>query len=108
MSNFVSQELGDAFVSLPPTSLVDVFASTSKNTPIIFILSTGADPTSVLLRFAAERKFDERLGVISLGQGQGCILKLVPLCTYTVAPLAPLPRLDRGDSGWRQWWWSQW
>lgn len=43
---------------------------TACTTPIIFVLSTGADPTSSLLRFAEEMEYQERLHVISLGQGQ--------------------------------------
>ncbi len=35
------------------------------------MLSSGADPTGILLRFAEERRYRERLHVISLGQGQG-------------------------------------
>jgi hypothetical protein len=36
---------------------------------MIFILSTGADPTSSLIKFATEK--GKTLTVISLGQGQG-------------------------------------
>jgi hypothetical protein len=36
---------------------------------MIFILSTGADPTSSLIKFANEK--GKQLAVISLGQGQG-------------------------------------
>lgn len=36
---------------------------------MIFILSTGADPTSSLIKFAHEK--GKQLAVISLGQGQG-------------------------------------
>jgi dynein heavy chain len=36
---------------------------------MIFILSTGADPTSSLLKYALDK--GKQLSVISLGQGQG-------------------------------------
>lgn len=36
---------------------------------MIFILSTGADPTSALINFAHQK--GKQLAVISLGQGQG-------------------------------------
>ena len=39
--------------------------------PLIYVLSAGADPTSLLLKFAKERDFHEKLFTISLGQGQG-------------------------------------
>lgn len=44
---------------------------TDVKTPVIFVLSTGADSTNLLLQFAAEKEYEERLNVISLGQGQG-------------------------------------
>lgn len=47
----------------------------NSQTPCIFILSTGADPTSTLLRFAKKRGFGDKLFIVSLGQGQGPIAK---------------------------------
>ena len=48
-----------------------VYADTDVKTPLIFVLSTGADPTQALIRFARDKNFSDRLNVISLGQGQG-------------------------------------
>ena len=42
-----------------------------NKTPCIFVLSTGADPTNMLLRFAKKKDYADRLQVVSLGQGQG-------------------------------------
>merc|ERR1711988_2097450 len=47
------------------------FAASTPDTPIIFVLSTGADPTPYLFKLARETGFYEKLKVISLGQGQG-------------------------------------
>ena len=49
----------------------DVFRDTTARTPIIFVLSTGADPTSIILRFRDAMGMGERMQMISLGQGQG-------------------------------------
>lgn len=47
-----------------------LYADTDYKTPLIFILSTGADPTSQLLKFAQSKNYGDRLFPISLGQGQ--------------------------------------
>jgi dynein heavy chain len=68
---FVGANLGAIFVKSPPTTMADLYADLDAKTPCIFVLSTGADPTGILLRFAAELKYTERMHMISLGQGQG-------------------------------------
>jgi dynein heavy chain len=49
----------------------DIYRDLDCSTPCIFVLSTGADPTNMLLRFAKKRNYADRLQVVSLGQGQG-------------------------------------
>lgn len=49
----------------------ELFRSTDAHTPCIFVLSQGADPTGVLMRFAQSRGREAELRVLSLGQGQG-------------------------------------
>ncbi|KAJ8540617.1 hypothetical protein ON010_g12610 [Phytophthora cinnamomi] len=49
----------------------EIYNDTDRKTPCIFVLSAGADPTGMLLRFAKEMSFIDRLHLISLGQGQG-------------------------------------
>jgi dynein heavy chain len=46
-----------------------MFKTLDYKTPMIFILSTGADPTSSLLKYAQDK--GKQISVISLGQGQG-------------------------------------
>lgn len=46
-----------------------MFKTLDYKTPMIFILSTGADPTSSLLKYAQDK--GKVISVISLGQGQG-------------------------------------
>jgi len=74
-SHFVGAKLGKEFTEPKPWNLFEVFKDTAAGTPIIFILSTGADPTSMLQRFAEKKGYiaGERLHMISLGQGQGPI-----------------------------------
>jgi dynein heavy chain len=73
MSGYVGAEMGDLFATSPPCSMQDVYDDLDNQTPCVFILSKGSDPTDMLLRFAKEFGFGERLGFVSLGQGQGPI-----------------------------------
>jgi dynein heavy chain len=65
------RSLGEDFIIFPSATMAELFTDSSRSTPIVFVLSTGADPTAMLLRFAEEMGMQETLGVISLGQGQG-------------------------------------
>jgi hypothetical protein len=52
VKQFVKQSLGEFFTSFPSARMETVFADSKSTTPIIFVLSTGADPTATLFRFA--------------------------------------------------------
>ena len=71
ITEYVKNELGSFFIKAPSSTMDDVFPDTDVATPFIYILSVGADPTSVLFKFATKRGFMDKLNVISLGQGQG-------------------------------------
>tara|TARA_A100001015_G_scaffold318620_1_gene439042 strand:- start:2088 stop:4487 length:2400 start_codon:yes stop_codon:yes gene_type:complete len=68
--NFVEEKLGKRFIEPPPFDLKASFSDATNLTPIIFVLSTGADPLEDLLRFATEMRMIKKLNQISLGQGQ--------------------------------------
>mmetsp|Transcript_39172 Transcript_39172/g.65698 ORF Transcript_39172/g.65698 Transcript_39172/m.65698 type:complete len:1242 (-) Transcript_39172:75-3800(-) len=72
-SDFVVKEMGKEYVEVQNIKLADVYKDTDKTTPVIFVLSSGADPTGMLLRFAKDMKFSNKLEMRSLGQGQGPI-----------------------------------
>eukprot|EP00434_Breviolum_minutum_P018353 symbB.v1.2.016193.t2/scaffold1223.1/size130870/6 len=63
--------LGEDFIIFPTATVAELYADSTRSTPIVFVLSTGADPTSMLMRFAQEVDMASTMGVISLGQGQG-------------------------------------
>ncbi len=46
--HYIGQTLGSEFTEPRPWQLDDVFPDTTAATPIIFILSSGADPTAML------------------------------------------------------------
>ncbi|RHY81434.1 hypothetical protein DYB37_003901 [Aphanomyces astaci] len=69
--NMLGVEMCAGFGQLGTVSMEDIYKDTDRKTPCIFVLSAGADPTGMLLRFAKDRQFSDRLHLISLGQGQG-------------------------------------
>ncbi|KAJ1518310.1 Dynein heavy chain 6, axonemal [Coelomomyces lativittatus] len=70
---FISKSIGAKYIELPPLDLKSIYSDMSDITPLIFILSTGSDPVSGFLKLAAAQDFQNRVHMISLGQGQGVI-----------------------------------
>ena len=74
IQEYVSAVLGESFTESPPFDLEGAFSDSTNVTPLIFILSPGADPTDYLLQLAEVKgKGGNGLRIISLGQGQGPI-----------------------------------
>ena len=71
MSNFIKQSLGSFYLESPEVGMSKLFNDSDCRTPIIFVLSQGADPTDSIIAFAKERELEDNLHIISLGQGQG-------------------------------------
>jgi dynein heavy chain len=69
--NFVQKHLGDTFIESQPFDLSASYTQSDSSTPIIFVLSSGADPTAYLMKLARDSGFYDKIKVISLGQGQG-------------------------------------
>jgi len=74
IKEFVTTCLGARFTRPPPFDVRSAYASSNPRTPIIFVLSAGADPMSYIMKLAKEKGMDEgRFKQLSLGQGQGPI-----------------------------------
>jgi len=71
MAKFIIGELGQYYVEPPATNMEIMYQGLDTYVPMIFVLSQGADPTSLLQKFAYEKEFNDRIDYISLGQGQG-------------------------------------
>jgi dynein heavy chain len=69
IAEYVTSQLDARFVEVPPLKLADIYPDTSSVVPVIFILSSGADPTGMMLAFSEE--MEKAVSIISLGQGQG-------------------------------------
>ena len=73
IQSFVAANLGQSFIESPPFDIEYSFRAANNVTPLIFILSKGADPASELFAFAGQTGFRDKMTSISLGQGQGQI-----------------------------------
>ena len=69
VSDFVVFKIGEYFVNPPTFDLGVVFKDSFASTPLIFVLSPGADPLASLEKYAESKK--KLCSKISLGQGQG-------------------------------------
>jgi len=74
IQQFIVEYTGRQYIEHPTFDLPLSFKESSSSTPLIFVLSSGADPMAVLFKFAEEREMGGgKLNTISLGQGQGPI-----------------------------------
>ena len=65
MFNFIKTELGDYFTNPPPFKLDEVYKDSAQHTPLIFVLSPGADPLASLKTYAEKK--NKNIDKVSLG-----------------------------------------
>ena len=71
VTKFVAAHLDEKFIHPPPFDLAQSYNDSTSITPLLFILSPGADPMAALLKFAEDNGFGgEKFDAVSLGQGQ--------------------------------------
>ena len=71
---YVGGTIGEFFTESPPFDMEGAYSDSTAVTPLIFILSPGANPTDYLLALAKSKgKEGSSMRIISLGQGQGPI-----------------------------------
>jgi dynein heavy chain len=71
MARVVTDFLGKEFSISPQFSLREAFNDSTNMTPLIFVLSTGTDPTVLFTTFAEEMGYKDKKLMLSLGQDQG-------------------------------------
>jgi len=71
LQDIIASKLGKEFLEPPPPNLEKVYLDSHSCMPLIFVLSSGADPMAELIRLASKFEMNERKKAVSLGQGQG-------------------------------------
>jgi dynein heavy chain len=51
-TRYIIKEIGQYYAESPSVSMSTIYEDIGKTVPLIFVLSSGADPTSQLLKFA--------------------------------------------------------
>jgi dynein heavy chain len=67
VSRFIVEEIGDYYTSPPPFDLALTYGDSKNITPLIFVLSPGADPMASLAKFSASKNKRIADTTISLG-----------------------------------------
>ncbi|EDV25795.1 uncharacterized protein TRIADDRAFT_23475 [Trichoplax adhaerens] len=73
VGSFIINNLGSRFVEPPVLDMNSVLDDSSPKTPLIFVLSSGVDPSGALLQLADKHNMNKRYNSLSLGQGQSPI-----------------------------------
>ena len=77
IKDFIIEQMGsDHFVQPPTLQYNNVYNQSTENTPIVFILSPGADPLADMIKLAEEKGLSHnKFKILSLGQGMGDLAK---------------------------------
>ena len=66
--SYVVESMGKRFVEPPPFDVNGSYEDSSCTSPLVFVLTSGSDPTKMVYAFAEEMRC--KVGGLSLGQGQ--------------------------------------
>ena len=72
---FIVHIMGDRFVQPPAINFLEVWRLSTPSSPIVCIISPGADPASDIRELAQKMDMSNRLKRVALGQGQGEIAR---------------------------------
>lgn len=67
----IKEQIDQSFIEFPPFDLSSAYQDSVCLTPLIFILSPGADPRVEVETLAVKMSMTQNLIIKSLGQGQG-------------------------------------
>ena len=60
-TDYVNTELGKMYIENQATTMDLIYQGSDSKTPVIFILSQGADPTTALYKFAKDKDFNDKI-----------------------------------------------
>jgi dynein heavy chain len=66
---FILERMGPNYIQSPPIVYEKIYAGASEKTPIVFVLSPGADPQSEVQRLAEDKGFSHKFQHLALGAG---------------------------------------
>ena len=73
VTSFIQTNLGQRFTEPPALDMNAVLGDSAPHMPLIFVLSTGVDPTANLMNLAETKGMRKTMNSLSLGQGQAPI-----------------------------------
>ncbi len=84
ITNFVTGRMGEQFVTPPVVSFDSIYDQSSPQSPIVFILSPGADPAGDLGKLAERMGYGgNRFKFLAMGQGQEKVISVcVCVCVW--------------------------
>lgn len=68
--------MGQKYIEPPSFDLADTYKDSNCCSPLIFILSPGADPMSSLIKFA-EDKSNSQVDLMTISLGQGQVIQII-------------------------------
>lgn len=73
ITSFIIHNVGQRFVEPPVLDIKSALKDSIAQSPLIFVLSPGVDPSSALLQLAEGQGMSHKFMTLSLGQGQAPI-----------------------------------
>jgi dynein heavy chain, axonemal len=71
--HYIEHSLGNRFIEIPVLNLDSLWEESDGQTPLLALLSSGADPTSNIQALAKKKNVD--LSVVAMGQGQDILAR---------------------------------
>jgi hypothetical protein len=69
IKGFILERMGPNYIQSPPIVYEKIYQGASEKTPIVFVLSPGADPQSEVQRLAEDKGFANKFQHLALGAG---------------------------------------